>query len=75
MAKSLEVHNGLDFSGKRYNKKETESPEPQVRRQLRVATNILRTESFRKLLHGTLSSASFLPNSISKLESTEKVLQ
>lgn len=53
---------------------ETESPEPQVRRQLRVATNILRTESFR-LVHGTLPSASLLPSSISKLENTEKVLQ
>lgn len=54
---------------------ETESPEPQVRRQLRVATNILRTQSFRRLVHGTLPSASLLPSSISKLENTEKVLQ
>lgn len=66
MAKSLEVHNGLDFS---------ESPEPQVRRQFRVATNILRTESSRRLVHGPFPSASLLPNSIYKLESTEKVLQ
>lgn len=54
---------------------ETESPEPQIRRQLRVATNILRTESSRRLVHGTLPSASLFPSNISKLESTEKVLQ
>lgn len=54
---------------------ETESPEPQVRKQLRVATNILRIESSGRLVHGTLPSASLLPSSISKLESTEKVLQ
>lgn len=54
---------------------ETESPAPQVRRQFRVAINILRTESSRRLVHGTFPSASLLPNSIYKLESTEKVLQ